>query len=128
MKKLLSVAALALAVAITGCTTVESTQKFNRMGLGAQAEKAVCFTHVEIPGYYIFGLPIITGSPKGDGEWSLFRYNQTTTNVIYLLTQEAKTRKAARVINVQVTKIETPTLMPFVSKYSLQASGVGVTN
>jgi hypothetical protein len=126
MKKLLSIAALALAVAITGCTTVESTQKFNRMGLGAQAEKAVCFTHVEIPGYYIFGLPIITGSPKGDGEWSLFRYNQTTTNVIYLLTKEAKARQAARVVNVQVHSTERVTWCPFVIKRTIQASGTGV--
>ena len=128
MKKLLSAAVLALVTVITGCTSVESTQKFNRMGLGAAGEKAVCVTHVEIPGYYIFGLPIVTGSPKGDGEWSLFRYNQTTTTVVYLLTREAKERKASRVINVQVTKTEIPTLIPFVSKYSLQASGVGIAN
>ena len=126
MKKVVLFAAAAVAAVITGCTTVESTQVFNRMGLGNPDEKAVCVTHVEMPGYYLFGLPIITGSPKGDGEWSMFRYNQTTANVIYLLTKEAKERKAARVINVQVTKSEVPVMIPFVSKHVIQASGVGV--
>ena len=32
-----------------GCTTVESTQKFNALGLGTPNEKAVCQTFVEIP-------------------------------------------------------------------------------
>ena len=128
MKKLLFAVVCAAAVIITGCTTVESTQKFNRRGLGERGERAVCVTYVEIPGYYIFGLPIVTGSPKGDGQWNMFRYNQTTTNIVYLLTKEAKERKASRVINIQVNKIEVPTLIPFVSKYSLQASGVGIAD
>ena len=120
-------AAAAIAAIITGCTTVDSTQVFNRMGLTANpSEKAVCVTHVEIPGYYFFGLPIVTGSPKGDGEWSLFRYNLTATNAIYLLTKEVKERKAARVINVQVNKTETVTWIPFIMKQTIQASGVGV--
>ena len=127
MKKFMLFAAAAAAAVITGCTTVDSTQVFNRMGLtNAPGEKAVCVTHVEIPGYYFFGLPIITGSPKGDGEWSFFRFNQTTTNAVYLLTKEAKERKAARVINVQVNKTETMTWIPFVMKQTIQASGIGV--
>lgn len=127
MKKVMLFAAAAIAAIITGCTTVDSTQVFNRMGLTANPnEKAVCVTHVEIPGYYFFGLPIITGSPKGDGEWSLFRYNLTATNAMYLLTKEVKERKAARVVNVQVNKTETVTWIPFIMKQTIQASGVGV--
>ncbi len=127
MKKVILFAAAAVAAVITGCTTVDSTQVFNRMGLTVNpGEKAVCVTHVEIPGYYIFGLPIVTGSPKGDGEWSLFRYNLTATNAVYLLTKEAKERKASRVINVQVNKTETITFIPFIMKQTIQASGVGV--
>ena len=127
MKKVMLFTAAAIAAIITGCTTVDSTQVCNRMGLTANPnEKAVCVTHVEIPGYYFFGLPIITGSPKGDGEWSLFRYNLTATNAMYLLTKEVKERKAARVVNVQVNKTETVTWIPFIMKQTIQASGVGV--
>ncbi|MBE6365439.1 MAG: hypothetical protein E7053_06775 [Lentisphaerae bacterium] len=126
MKKTFILAAACFAAMIfSGCTTVESTQVFNRMGLGTPNEKAVCQTYVEIPGYFFFGLPIITGSPAGDGEWSLFRYNLTTTNVVHLLTKEAKERRAARVVNVQVTTTET-FILPFLSKRTIQASGTGV--
>lgn len=127
MKKLsiFAVAAAVAALLFTGCTTVESTQKFNRMGLGTADEKAVCQTYVEIPGYFLFGLPLITGSPAGDGEWSLFRYNLNTTNAVYLLTKEAKARQAARVINVQVRTTETFIFFGL-TKRTIQASGTGV--
>ena len=126
MKKMMFAAFFAAAALFSGCTTVESTQVFNRMGLGTPNEKAVCQTYVEIPGYFLFGLPIIVGSPKGDGEWSMFRYNLTTTNAVYLLTKEAKERQAARVVNVQVSKTETMIFPPFLSKKTIQASGTGV--
>ena len=125
-KTFFAAAAVLCAAAFTGCTTVESTQVFNRMGLGTPNEKAVCQTYVEIPGYFIFGLPIITGSPVGDGEWSMFRYNLTTENVVYLLTKEAKNRKAARVINVTVSTTEDHLMLPFFSMRTIQASGTGV--
>ncbi|MBR7121727.1 MAG: hypothetical protein IKC94_05755 [Lentisphaeria bacterium] len=126
MKKSFVWAAVSLSALIfSGCTTVESTQVFNRMGLGTVNEKAVCQTFVEIPGYFLFGLPIVTGSPAGDGEWSLFRYNLTATNAVHLLTKEAKSRRAARVVNVQVSTTET-FILPFLSKRTIQASGTGV--
>lgn len=117
---------VACAAVFSGCTTVESTQVFNRMGLGTPNEKAVCQTYVEIPGYFFFGLPIISGSPAGDGEWSMFRYNVNTTNAVYLLTKEAKARQAARVVNVQVSTTERLSWFPFVVKRTIQASGTGV--
>ena len=126
MKKFMFVVAGPAAVLFSGCTPVESTQVFNRMGLGTPNEKAVCQTYVEIPGYFLFGLPIITGSPRGDGEWSMFRYNLTTKNVVHLLTKEAKERQAARVMNVQVSTSETMIFPPFLSKKTIQASGTGV--
>jgi hypothetical protein len=126
-KTILFTAAAAIAAGIfSGCTTVESTQKFNRMGLGTPNEKAICQTHVEIPGYFLFGLPIFVGSPAGDGAWTMFRYNLTTENAIYLLTKEAKERRAARVVNVNVMTTETVIFPPFLTKRTIQASGTGV--
>lgn len=127
MKKTILFTAAAIAAGIfSGCTTVESTQKFNRMGLGTPNEKAICQTHVEIPGYFLFGLPIFVGSPAGDGAWTMFRYNLTTENAIYLLTKEAKERRAARVVNVNVMTTETVIFPPFLTKRTIQASGTGV--
>ena len=118
-------AAAVLAAVFAGCTTVESTQKFNRMGLGTPNEKAICQTFVEIPGYYFFGLPIVVGSTRGDGEWTVFRNNLTTENAIFLLTKEAKARKAARVVNVQVNSTDSFVFFG-ISRRTIQASGTGV--
>ena len=88
MKKSIISAAFASIIALTGCTTVESTQKFNAVQLGTQDEKHICQSYVQIPGYFFLGLPIIVGSAKGDGQTTMFRYNLTTENVMYLLTKE----------------------------------------
>ncbi len=109
-----------------GCTTVESTQKFNALGLGTPNEKAVCQTFVEIPGYYFWGLPLLVGSAAGDGKCALFQYTGTTENVVNLLTREAKSKGAARVINVQCTVTETPVCFFLLTRRSMQASGTGV--
>ena len=62
---LLAAGVLAAGTFLSGCTSVESTQRFNGVGLAGQEERARCLTHVEIPGWYIFGLPIIVGTNSG---------------------------------------------------------------
>ena len=126
MKKSIGMLSGALALVLAGCTTVESTQKFNAMGLGTPHEKAVCQSYVEIPGVFIFGLPIIVGSPKGDGEWTAFQWTLNNENAVYMLTKEAKSKGAARVINVTVSRTHDTLLLPFLSYQTIQASGTGV--
>ena len=125
MKKL-SIVCGVLALLLAGCTTVESTQKFNALGLGTPNEKAVCHTYVEIPGVFLFGLPIVVGSPKGDGEWTMFQWTLNSENAVYMLTKEAKSKGAARVINVNVSSTTDTVFPPFVSYRKFMASGTGV--
>ena len=117
---------LAAAVLLSGCSTVESTQKFNALGLGGPNEKSVCQTYVRISGLFFFGLPIIVGSPKGDNEWTMFQWTLNNENVVYMLTKEAKSKGAARVINVTVSRTHDTLLIPFWTFQTIQASGVGV--
>ena len=63
MKKVFVLCGALVAVLLSGCSTVESTQKFNALGLGTPNEKAVCQSYVQISGFFFFGLPIIVGSP-----------------------------------------------------------------
>ncbi len=126
MKKKTIILGGLLAAMLSGCTTVESTQKFNALGLGTPNEKAVCQTFVQIPGYFLFGLPIIVGSPEGDGEWTLFQWSLNNENAVYLLTREAKSKGAARVINVTVNRTSDTLLLPGFSYQTIQASGTGV--
>ena len=127
MKQSLIVAAAVLALAFAGCTTVESTQKFNAMGLGTPNEKAVCHTYVERPGVFFFGLPIVVGNSEGDGSWTMFRRTLNSETAVYLLTKEAKSKGAARVINVNVRRTHDQLIwFPFLSYNTFQASGTGV--
>ena len=126
MKKSIISAAFASILAFTGCTTIESTQKFNAVQLGTPDEKHVCQSYVQIPGYFFLGLPIIVGSTKGDGQMAFFRYNLTTENAMFLLTREVKSKGASRLINVSVSATEYPMLIPFMSYRTIQASGTGI--
>lgn len=128
MKKTFAAIAIAAisGTIFTGCTCIESTQKFNAIQLGTQNEKHICQSYVKIPGYFFCGLPIIVGSAKGDGQSTMFRYNLTTENVMYLLTKEVKSKGASRLINVTVSTTEQDLLLPFFSYKTIQASGTGV--
>ena len=126
MKK--SLLAIGAALLLAGCTTVESTQKFNAVALGSDSDKAVCQSFVEIPGFFFCGLPVIVGSAKGDGTWTAFRYNLTAENAIYLLTKEARQKGATKLTNVQVNSSKCVLVLPFFSYNTIQASGTGVRN
>jgi hypothetical protein len=124
MKKIiLSLAAATLLLA--GCTSVESTQNFNGLACGTPTEKATCQILIQIPGYYFFGLPIVTGD-LADGKFTFFTYTQTTDNAVWLLTKEAKSKGATRLINQNMVMVEGCVLFPFVSKKTLNVSATGV--
>ena len=124
MKKIiLSLAAATLLLA--GCTSVESTQNFNGLACGTPTEKATCQILIQIPGYYFFGLPIVTGD-LADGKFTFFTYTQTTDNAVWLLTKEAKSKGATRMINQNIMITESFVPFPFVSKRILNASATGV--
>ena len=124
MKKIiLSLAAAALLLA--GCTSVESTQNFNGLACGTPTEKATCQILIQIPGYYFFGLPIVTGD-LADGKFTFFTFTQTTDNAVWLLTKEAKSKGATRLINQNMVMIESFVPFPFVSKKILNVSATCV--
>ena len=109
----------------SGCTTVESTQKFNAVDLGDGEDKAICQTFVEMDGVYFCGLPIITGSAKGDGQFAFFRFNLNNENIVYLLTRAVKNHGATRMTNVQVNSHTIPLFFLFTYR-SMQGSATGL--
>ncbi len=126
MKKMLLFAAVCgAAFVMTGCTSVESTQKFNALGLASREDKAVCHTSVEIPCYTFWGLPIFGGSKERD-KMAVFQNNADVESVIYLLTQEIRSKGGARVINAQTSMSEREVFLGFFTKRTMIASGTGV--
>lgn len=111
---------------LAGCTSVESTQKFNGLGLSERSDKAVCHTLVEIPCYFFWGIPIIGGSAVGSGKVAIFQNNTNIESAMHLLTQEIRSKNGARVINAQTFAYEQPAMLGLFSKRTIQASGTGV--
>ena len=125
MKKIALSLAAAAGLLLAGCTSIESTQNFNGVACGTAAEKAACQTLIQIPGYYFFGLPIITGG-LGDGKIAFFTFTQTTDNAVWLMTKEVKSKGATRLINQHMSVTESFVPFPFVSKRILNFSATGV--
>ena len=109
----------------TGCTTIESTQKFNAVDLGSGEDKAICQTFVEIDGIFFCSIPLIVGSARGDGQFTFFRPNLTNENVVYLLTRAVKSHGATRMTNVQVNSHTIPVFLLFTYR-SMQGSATGL--
>ena len=125
MKKTALSLAAAAGLLLAGCTSIESTQNFNGVACGTETEKAACQTLIQIPGFYFFGLPIITGG-LGDGKVAFFTFTQTTDNAVWLMTKEVKSKGATRLINQHMSVTESYIPFPFVSKKILNFSATGV--
>ena len=125
MKLSFASAAVAAACLFAGCTSIESTQNFNGLACGTSTEKATCQILIQIPGFYFLGLPIVSGD-LADGKFTFFTYTQTTDNAVWMLTKEAKSKGATRLINQNILVTETYIPFPFVSKRIMNISATGV--
>lgn len=125
MKLSFASAAVAAACLFAGCTSIESTQNFNGLACGTSSEKATCQILIQIPGFYFLGLPIVSGD-LADGKFTFFTYTQTTDNAVWMLTKEAKSKGATRLINQNILVTETYVPFPFVSKKIMNISATGV--
>lgn len=125
MKLSFASAAVAAACLFAGCTSIESTQNFNGLACGTSTEKATCQILIQIPGFYFLGLPIVSGD-LADGKFTFFTYTQTTDNAVWMLTKEAKSKGATRLINQNILVTETYIPFPFVSKKIMNISATGV--
>jgi hypothetical protein len=125
MKLSFASAAVAAACLFAGCTSIESTQNFNGLACGTPSEKATCQILIQIPGFYFLGLPIVSGD-LADGKFTFFTYTQTTDNAVWMLTKEAKSKGATRLINQNILVTETYIPLPFISKRIMNISATGV--
>jgi uncharacterized protein YbjQ (UPF0145 family) len=96
-------AAMALAVAFTGCSTVRTTQKFNDLKLTVSPkDQTIAHINTQVYGAYLFNaFPIFSGGPNDTGKTAAFRDTVTMDNGMYLLTKTAREAGANRVIDVE---------------------------
>lgn len=107
MKELLLLCAVVL-LATSGCTTLESTNKFNSMAIGDNGAKPVAHVYGRVSGWYLFGIfPLITGSVNDTGKCAVFTDTVTIENLVGLLTEKARGKGGNRVLDLQTQAGET---------------------
>ncbi len=118
--------ALALAVALFGCTTVEQGTKFNSLPVGeGTSNPPVAHINVRITGFYLFGiLPIFCGSVASAGKAAVFSDTVTVDNAVLLLTRTARGMGGVRMYDIVTTRGGSNCLL-FSFDY-IQASGTAV--
>ncbi|MFA7231615.1 MAG: hypothetical protein WC071_10130 [Victivallaceae bacterium] len=108
MKKVLVIAfTAAAALAITGCSSVQTTNKLNGLSIASQPKtQTVAHVNANISGLYLFSvIPLISGSANSPGKAALFSDTVTLENCMLMMTKQIRMMPATRISDVQ-SKIE----------------------
>ncbi|QSH41452.1 hypothetical protein P0136_07975 [Lentisphaerota bacterium ZTH] len=102
MKKMLSIVAfVVVTVVLTGCSSLETTEKFNSLGISTAKTKPVAHVNVDIWGVFLFNsIPIMSGSVNTAGKLSAFMDTVTLDNAMLMMTRRARGIGASKVLNV----------------------------
>ena len=126
MKKIVMFcAAVAAAVAMTGCTSVDSGVTFKGMTVGESNQKPLAQVNSKITGFYLLGfVPLVTGSAVSTGKCAFFMDNVNVNNAVGVLCKEARGNGANRLLNLSAYKSDTNLLL--FSWSEVQASATAV--
>ncbi|MCP3967022.1 MAG: hypothetical protein GY750_13935 [Lentisphaerae bacterium] len=102
MKKMLSLVAVAVAaVVLTGCSSLETTDHFNSLGVATSRTKPIAHINVNIWGVFLFNsIPIMSGSVNSAGKLSAFMDTATLDNAMLMMTRRARGIGASKVLDV----------------------------
>jgi len=101
MKKALMLFAVVVAVAITGCTSVETSKNFNGMGMTASRSKPVAQINARVYGVFLFdAFPMFCGSVNNTDKVAAFVNTVSLENTLGLATRTARGLGATKVVNV----------------------------
>lgn len=123
MKKMILTLAAALMVAVSGCTSVQTAEKFNSMPVGESGKVPVAHVNVKMTGSYLFGIfPLFCGSVASDGKTAAFTDTLTVENGVLLLTRSARGMGGNRIYDISTTRSGL-FLFPLFSFETLNISG-----
>jgi hypothetical protein len=131
MGKLLFMTAglVAATVILSGCSHVQTTEKFNGLELTA-VPKAKTVTHInsQMYGIYLFNcVPMFCGSSAGVGKTSVFKDTVSVDNTMMMMTTAARNAGCNRVTDVS-SRVDS-NWIPFglvLWKREVQVSGNGI--
>jgi len=103
MKKrtLMMFAAVVMAFAITGCTSLETSKNFNGLGMTANRTKPIAHINARISGVFLFdAFPLFSGSVNNVDKVAAFVNTVSLDNTMGLVTRHARGIGATKLVNV----------------------------
>lgn len=130
MKKhlLFSVATLAAVCLLSGCSSLETSDKFNSLGVAADRTEPIAHINSSIWGLYLFdSIPIICGSANSSGKSATFMDTVTLDNALLVATRRARGIGASKFIDIRSDiRSEWFLLLPIFWIREVQVSGTAI--
>ena len=125
LKKMIAAgAAVAVAAALAGCSSVDTGTTLNGQKLTLPDSTNVAHINGYTWGIYFFGLPLFTGSTKAPGTCAIFSDTVQVDNVTHMLTKKSKDLGATHLVDLQSNRNSTWFIL--FSYKEIQASGNAV--
>lgn len=124
MKNYLLLAAAVIAAGVmTGCTSIQTAEKFNAMPIGDGAQKPIAHVSVKMSGCYLFGfIPLFCGSVASAGKTAMFSDTLKTDYGVLLLTRTCRAMGGTRMYDIYTTR-HSVFLFPLLSIDTMNVSG-----
>ncbi len=105
MKKIIALCfCTAMVIVLTGCSSVQTTQRLNHMRTGAPPKDDPVQVHVMIDGVYLFGfIPLISGSANTPGKTTMFMNTVRQDYAVLMATSAARQLGATQIENLNTT-------------------------
>ena len=98
---LMMVAVVAMAFAVTGCTSVETSKNFNGLGITTARSKPVVHINARINGVFLFdAFPLFCGSVNNVDKVAAFVNTVSLDNTMGLITRQARGLGATKLVNL----------------------------
>jgi hypothetical protein len=105
-RALLLLVAIGAAFVITGCSSLETTRKFNGLGVAPARTQPIAHINSDIWGCFLLNsIPIFCGSVNSAGKMAAFTDTATVDNAMLMATRRARGIGASKFIDIN-SKVE----------------------
>jgi hypothetical protein len=100
-RALMMFAAVAMAFAVAGCTSLETSKNFNGLGMTAERTKPIAHINARVFGVFLFdAFPLFCGSVNDTDKVAAFTNTVSLDNTLGLATRHARGIGATKMLNV----------------------------
>lgn len=94
----------AILAVLTGCSSVQTTQRLNHMRSGTPPKEDLVQIHTQIDGVFLFGfIPLFSGSANTPGKTTMFMNTIRQDYAVLMATSAARQMGATTIENINTT-------------------------